>query len=211
MITSLIKKIPPNRIIFYIITLGFLPLGFVIFHGLKCSKELSSLQEKLHNTQQLILLKEQKQSFNQMVKNFYSQADHLYIDRNLETLPLLQSELGSLEKILNSQSFTGDPILEKRYEFLSKGENRLSFIEGSIQTGDGIQETAESLAHTIEIDEKDLKEILCRIEGMPYDSSPPLSSPPQFLITDFKLNRKKNADNNETFLLNLKLIKREFL
>lgn len=34
---------------------------------------------------------------------------------------------------------------------------------------------------------------------------------PQLIVTEFKLDKKKVSEKNETYLLDLKLIKREFL
>lgn len=207
--SSLFKKIPSQRVIFYLIVIGFVPFILTALQWTKNINSLSYLKDKIEHVQQNIYLKKQKQASDLMVKAYYADSDHLYIDKYLETLSLLSSESSALEKIISSQAFTGNPLLEKRYEFLTKGENKLTFVEGSIHTEEGIQETLESLSHPVEIDEHDLKEILFKIEGMPIDAKLP-PNPPQFLISEFKLNRKM-ADNHETFLLNLKLIKREFL
>lgn len=100
---------------------------------------------------------------------------------------------------------------KKRLEFLTGTSNDLTFTEGVVQSNPIFQETTETLVHPVEIDTKDLRTILAKIEGTTIGNETPSPNRPQLIILDFKLEKKHVTDKNEVFLLNLKLLKREFL
>lgn len=96
-------------------------------------------------------------------------------------------------------------------EFLTSEGNSLVFSEGVVQTFPLFQETTETLVHPVEVNATDIQKILARIEGLKIHEFSSGPHRPQLLITDFKLDKKKVNDKSEVYLLNLKLIKREFL
>lgn len=89
--------------------------------------------------------------------------------------------------------------------------NALVFSEGVVQSFPLFQETSETLIHSVEVNPSDIQKILARIEGTKMGEYRPGPHRPQLVITEFKLDKKKVNDKNEVYLLNLKLIKREFL
>lgn len=196
--------IPLSRLTLYIAIAALLPLFFVGYFYSKEKNEWNAVADQIMAVHSLSEKKARKQSLNNAIRKKYSDADCFYLDNQVESLAFLKKEREALENLIHNPSFTGNEAAEKRYAFLLGEVNRLKFTEGSVQSGEGLQETTEIQAHPIEVDTQDLKELLARLEG----NRP---GKPQLLITDFKLNKKMHSNGNQVFELNLKLLKREFV
>lgn len=207
----MLKNIPLSRAILYILCLGMLPLIFVIFMFFSQKNELEEFQDSLEAIQHQTLIKEKKQAVNMAVRQHFQDADHFYIDKHLETLVFLEPEIEQLQKIVQDKNFADDDRIKKRLEFLTGQGNALVFSEGVVQTFPLFQETSETLIHSVEVNPSDIQKILSRVEGVKMGEHRPGPHRPQLVITEFKLDKKKINDKNEVYLLNLKLIKREFL
>ena len=209
------KTIPMNRVIMYGLLIGLLPLIFVIFSYISQRSQLEDLQSSVEYIRHQAVIKEKKQALNLSVRQHFREADHFYIDKQLETLTFLEQEKELLEKISNDKSFANDERIKKRLDFLtgSGGNpgNGLVFSEGVVQKFPLFQETVETLMHPVEINTKDLQKILAKIEGVEMNDASPGPNRPQLFITDFKLEKKTINEKNQVFQLNLKLVKREFL
>lgn len=204
------KDIPKSRTLLYLMLLGVLPALLALFNFLPEKSRLEDLRLELQNMEQMALLREQRQGANIAVRNYFRDADHFYIDKHLETLSFLEPETESLQKLLNNKNLAGDEPIRKRVEFLTGTANSMTFSEGIVQSTLFFQETAETLVHPVEVNGNDIKNILARIEGIELTPYAPGPDRPQLLILDFKLDRKNISEKNEVFLLNLKLLKREF-
>lgn len=207
----MIKNIPLSRLLIYLMSLTLLPLAYLVLIFFSQKEQIEDLQNSLENLSHQVLIKEKKQALNLTVRQHFREADHFYIDKYLETLVLLEPEIEALQKITNDQGFADDERIKKRIEFLSSPANALTFSEGVVQSFPLFQETTETLIHSVEVNANDIKKILSRIEGVKIGEFSPGPHRPQLLITDFKLDKKKITETNEVFLLNMKLVKREFL
>lgn len=207
----MLKNIPLNRAVSYLLAIGLLPLLFVVFLFFSQKSQLEELNATLENLQQQAFLKEKKQALNASVRQHFREADHFYIDKYLETLVFLEPEIETLQKMTSDKNFADDERIKKRLEFLTTQANSLVFSEGVVQTFPLFQETMETLVHPVEINTIDLQKILARIEGVSIPPFTPGPNRPQLVVTEFKLDKKKVSEKNEVFLLNLKLLKREFL
>lgn len=207
----MLQNIPFQRALIYAMTACLLPLLFIVFQFYSKLNSVSDLEMRLEQVQNLALVQEKRQANNLTVINHYKDADHFYIDKHLETLTFLEPEIEALNKIVNHKNFPDDEIIKKRLEFLTSGGNSLKFSEGVVQTFPQFQETTETLIHPVEVDVDDLQKILARVEGIEIGSHQPPPNRPQLIVLDFKLDKKKSNDKNEVFMLNLKLLKREFL
>lgn len=205
------KNIPQSRLLFYVMLLGLLPL---LFTGVSILSQLSNVNEtesSLQLLQERVFVREKKQAVNRAVRNTFRDADHFYIDKYLETQTFLEPEIESLQKITSNKNYPEDEAVRKRLEHLSGQGNAMIFTEGVVQTYPLFQETTETLVHPVEINIADLQEILALVEGVEIGSYKPAPNRPQLLILDFKLDKKSPNDKNDVYLLNLKLLKREFL
>lgn len=207
----MLENIPKGRVLIYLMVGGLLPiLGAWFFISSQLS-DVSELQNEVLRVQERAFTREKKQSINMSVCGHFQDADHFYIDKNLETLVFLEPEIESLKSVLSKQNFSEDEQIKKRLEFLTSTANNMVFTEGVVQSTPIFQEVTETLVHPIEINVKDLQTILCRVEGIAIGDCVPPPHRPQLIILDFKLEKKNVSEKNQVFSLNLKLLKREFL
>jgi hypothetical protein len=204
------QNIPKTRLLLYFLVGGLLPILFVAIHFLSLQSSLDDLQMTLMEMQRTAALQEKKQAANIAVINHYEEADHFYIDKALETLTFLEPEIEGLQKLLTNKHLADDEAVRKRLEYLTGSPNDIVFAEGVVQSTPLFQETTETLVHPVEINQVDLQKILAKIEGIPIGPYLPSPNRPQLIVLDFKLDRKYIHDKNEVFVLNLKLLKREF-
>jgi len=208
---STLKNIPLPRAIAYLVCLGLLPLAFVVLLFVSEKTRLDEVETALENIQHQAWMKEKKQSSNLAVRQHFREADHFYIDKHLETLVFLEPEIEHLQKIVHDKNFADDERIKKRLEFLTSSANALVFSEGVVQSFPFFQETTETLVHPVEVNAADIQKVLAKIEGVKMGDIVPGLYRPQLIVTEFKLDKKKVSEKNETYLLDLKLIKREFL
>lgn len=204
------QSIPINRLITYAIILSFLPFLFVLISFYSRISYMDDLDEKLSQTERLALQQEKRQAQNLTVIHHFRDTDHFYLDKRLESLPFLENEVEALQKIVAHKNFTGDEDVKKRLDFLTSG-NYLRFAEGVVQTYPQFQETTETLIQPVEVNVQDIQKILAYVEGVKIDQFEAPKDRPQLIILDFRLDKKKLQEKNEVFLLNMKLLKREYL
>jgi hypothetical protein len=205
------ENIPFQRALVYAMVACLLPAFFVGAYLFFQMQALDQLGQKIDHVESLALQQEKRQATNLTVMNHFRDADHFYIDKHLEVLTFLDPEVEALQKITKHKNFNDDEVIKKRLEFLSGSGNSLRFAEGIVQTFPQFQETTETLIHSVEVNVQDVQKILALIEGITIGPYQPAPNRPQLAILDFKLEKKKNSDKNEVFLLNMKLLKREFM
>jgi hypothetical protein len=204
------SNIPQSRLLLYIMLLGLVPFFLLIFNFTSQLNQISTIQSMIANLQDKTYAREKKQAVNIAVRNNYRDADHFYIDKQMETLNFLESEIESLQKVISNKNYPDDENIKKRLDFLINSNNMM-FTEGVVQSNPFFQETTETLVHPVEVNVKDLRAILAKIEGVSIGQEVSGPNRPQMIILDFKLEKKHMAEKNEVFTLNLKLLKREFL
>lgn len=134
-------------------------------------------------------------------------ADPHYLDKYVETLTFLLPEIKRLEAIHNESP--DDEQIFKRLHFLKEGENRLLFSEEQIRSNELFREIEEKQQSPIELNEEDLKKLLCLLEGVTIWPYGPKEGKPQFIIKDFKLSKKELNSREKVYVVSLQLIKRE--
>jgi hypothetical protein len=204
------EKIPRNRLLIYGMLIGILPLLLAVVHFFSQQEMLDNLQSAVQQVKDKAFVIDKKQAINRTVIDHYREADHFYIDKYLETLVFLEPEIESLQKLVGNKNFAFDDTVKKRLDFLTNNNN-LILTEGVVQAYPQFQETLETLSHPVEVNVDDIQELLSRIEGVNIGEYTPPSNPPQLLILDFKIDRKSQSEKNETYNLNMKLLKREYL
>jgi hypothetical protein len=208
---KLISSIPLSRLTTYLLVAGLLPLICILLILFSQNQKISSMELVLDSVEQTAWTTERRQSQNNAVRQHYRETDHFYIDKHLETITLLESEIESLQKIASNTNVGQSEQVTKRLDQLTGPANSMQFTEGVVVTYPYFQETIETLSHSVEVNVNDLQNILAKIEGIEIGNYGPAPDRPQLIITDFKLEKKKVRDNNEVFLLQLKLLKREYL
>lgn len=206
----MLNSIPFTRALAYLMIACLIPAAFVGIHLFFSLNDLDRLDEKIDRVQTLALQQEKKQATNLTVMNHFRDADHFYIDKNMEVLTFLEPESEAIQKIMKNKNFTDDEVIKKRYAFLTGAGNSMRFSEGVVQTLPQFQEVTETLIHPVEVNVDDIQKILALIEGIQIGPYKPAALRPQLIILDFKLEKKTSTDKNEVFQLNMKLLKREF-
>lgn len=201
----------PRKWILYGSLLLLLPALFVVTSILSQRREVEELQQQILFLRQAVAVHDRKEAANNAIRSHFDNADHFYIDKHLESLALLERETEELQMIVLDKNFANDSRLNSRLQSLKGKENRIAFAEGVVQSHPLMQETVETLAHPVEIDIRDWKRILSRIEGVPLNGEPIPPGRPQMIITECKLDKKKISPQHEVFVLQLKLVKREFV
>jgi len=205
------SNIPQQRLLLYILLGGLLPVLLVGFYIMSGMRSIDNLTNNIFYINQLASAREKKQAVNLAVRNNFREADHFYIDKHLETLPFLEPEIESLQKVVTNKSFPDDENIKKRLEQLNGPDNDLIFTEGVVQSTPVFQETTETLVHPVEMNVHDIRTLLAKIEGINIGNETAGPNRPQLIILDFKIEKKTVTEGNDVFVLNLKLLKREFL
>lgn len=186
------------------------PLPFLYFLSLFYFhvQELNALEERLEiihfKALNLRLQKEKETSFFTQI----NQADHYYIDKNLETLSFLEPEIKKY-KTKSSEAETEDSLFN-RIKFLEES-NRLFFTEEGIRQNEQLQEVEERQQNPVEVNEQDLKKLLTLVEGVAIPPFTPKNNRPQLIIKNFELSKKTLSPQDHVFVVNMQLIKREKL
>lgn len=201
--------IPIKRAVLYLLLLGLCPLVGVFMYSSYKNQELDLLSYEIATTMEEALRKTQEERFNKAIKKQYIHADHFYIDNSIEKIPLLQSETEELQKALSQGFHTHEAQLKQRLTQLTNGQNVISFVEAPVKNYKRFQETMETLARPVEVDQHDLAVILSRVEGIRIGNNIPPPERPDLIITELKLEKKKGPVH-EAFLLYMKLLKREY-
>jgi hypothetical protein len=204
------SAIPFNRLIIYLCIAALLPAALVFFLFQKPMEERSRLIWQLQSATMRAKNFEMRQATNLALRSQFLEANHYYIDKQLESLSFLKPEAEVLQNLSRSNHLAENDGINKRVEFLTGKGNKLSFSEGVVQTYPYFKETVETLVHPVEINVSDMQQILSSIEGVKIGSFEPEPDRPQLIILDFKIEKKRIYPNNQVFLLNLKLLKREY-
>src|ERR1700722_12373718 len=119
----MLANIPQNRLILYIVILGLLPVLVAAINFYGDNTSIDEALDHLTHVQNLATLTERKQALNMAVKEHFTDADHFYIDKNLETLSFLKPEIEQLQVLVNNKYFAGDENVKKRLEQLTGPAN----------------------------------------------------------------------------------------
>ncbi len=140
----------------------------------------------------------------------YANSDPYFLDQKIESLLFLQNERQQIECLLRHPALPHKQSLQERHSFLSDSSNRLVFAEENIQTSGRMKETDEKLRRSVQVDEKDLQQLLALIEDIPVGPYLPLNGSPQLIIQDFRIKKIKTPLESEIFEIEMDLLKREF-
>lgn len=198
-----------NAALWIVLAVAPIPFFFFLmnfFFDIQKMNELEQEMERIHSRSVLsqeILRKESS------LLNSLKNPDHHYLDKHIETLTFLLPEIKKLEAI--SIENPQDEQILKRLQFLKEGGNALVFSEEQIRNNEIFREIEEKQQHPIEINEEDLKKLLCLIEGITIWPYGPKEGRPQLIIKDFTLLKKEISPQEKVFVVTMQLIKRENL
>ncbi len=129
-------------------------------------------------------------------------SDPRYLDRQLESLHFALPEIKKLEAMRADH-----PDVEKVIQRLK--EERLVFVEEAVRSNELFREVELRQQQPIEVNEEDLKRLLCLIEGVTIWPYGPKEGRPLFIIKEFKLSKQELPSKEKVFLIAMQLIRRE--
>ncbi len=202
--SSILSSIPASRLTWYALLLGCLPILLsILFASHRISEAerlLSSAQEKRQDVLQAL----QRQSVNRQTIYHYQDKDPFYLNKTVEAYHPLQREKAVLEQLQQYGSLPDFGHQERRYKYLSSGENNFNFIESAAMITPLLKETMEVQSKPVELDIQDLSTVLGYIESASH-----AENRPQLIVLDGSLERKKGYDQ-EVWAVSLKLLKRMY-
>ena len=170
-------------------------------------ERLQELEQTISVLQSQSLEVSSRQKKNDSCLAELTQADRSYLDKHLESLTLLETEMRRLQAVMQHQKESTH--LARRLEFLKSGENRICLVEEKRRSDNKLQEIEEKLQHPVEMNEEDLKKLLVLIEGVSINPYSPIQGRPQLIFRDFDLTKQMAPSEEEVYVIDLKLIKRE--
>lgn len=201
------KRLSHPLLPFLLLPLALLPSLCLIAHFFIRLNTCGDLENRIYALQRKSALLQLKKQEGEFFAKKLKSADHYYIDKHLENLTFLESDIRTLQVFI--QNNPEDERAKKRMQFLKEGANQLRFSEQNIKNLQGMQEVEEIQQYPVEMNEEDLKKVLSRIEDVTIASFCPGEKPPQLIIKNFELTRKKIKEQEQVYLINLQLIKRE--
>ncbi len=205
----MIYGLPTKRLLAYLMVLALFPVLLVGVYHYSQSAKISRTHQSVLTVLGKLRAQEMRQSTNNLVRLRYRDADRFYIDKNLETLSLRSSEIEALEAMLGRDSAADVGRLQQRLDFLRSDMNKLRFTESAVQTHANVQEVYESLARPVQVHRNDLCSILSLVEGSSLGDVEVPPHKPQLIVLE--LNLSSSHPNAGLDLLNMKLLKREYL
>lgn len=200
------KKIP---LFWTLIFAAPIPLILCLFHYVSKFQQLEELESEIQRIHIKTAHVEETRAKESAVLASLKNPDPHYLDKQLETLTFLLPEIKKLETL--QTDLPDDEQIAKRVQFLKEGGNRLLFSEEQIRSHESFRETEEKQQHIIEINEEDLKKLLCLIEGVTIWPYGPKEGRPQLIVTDFKLQKMERSISGQekVYAVSMQLLKRE--
>jgi hypothetical protein len=190
-----------------LLLLSPLPLLYFLVHHTVTVDYIKKLDEQVDI---LLTKKEQSDAVQKRQHSVLSslvQSDPFYIDKHLESLLFLESEIKKMEAVFSDTAL--DESSQKRLHFLKEGPNRLLFAEDKIRNKNKVREVMERQQHQVEMHEEDLKKLLCLVEGVTIWPYGPKEGRPQLVVQDLHLQKKRHDAQDHVFTVHLNIIKRE--
>lgn len=191
-----------------------LPVFIGSFYSFLQYKKIMNLEERFETAckkgKTALMRKKKREYFIQR----YTNANPYFLDEHIESLTFLGEEIRTLETLIQHPAIADKRPLEARLDFLTEGQNRLSFTEEAIRSSTFVKETEEKQRHPVQMNGEDLKKLLSLVEDLPIESSSVYEGQehrPQIIITDFRLETKQTPLKTNVFEVEMQFLKREFI
>lgn len=186
-----------------------LPFIYFLFQFVSGFQRLDQLEEEMERIHVRVLGTQEIERKESALLASLRHPNPRYLDEHIETLTFLFPELKKLEAIFLENPY--DEQLGKRLQFLKEGGNTLVFSEEQVRSNATFREVEEKQQHPVEMNEEDLKKLLCFIEGVTIWPYGPKEGRPQLIIKDFRLSKKILSSQEKVYVVSMQLIKRENL
>lgn len=181
----------------------FLVLSWIFLKHHQLNKQAQKLNY-LHN---IATTSKSRRDFNHEHIEKLKHSNPNFLSDELKTITFLKEEISQLEVYLKHVAFCQIPVLKERYDFLTKEENKLQFVQESTNNDNLIMESEEKLSHLVELSFPDLLNLLSKIEQVQINEFSPSDSSPLMIIKQIQF---KSSLSNTLLLTNLTLVKKDF-
>jgi len=186
-----------------------IPFFLLLLHFLSNLQTFNALEEEMHRIHTKSSHMQELQRKEGTLLASLKRYDPHYLEKNVESLTFLLSDIKKWEALQSENA--EDEQISKRLQFLKEGGNRLVFSEEQTRTNESFREIEEKQQHSVEMNEEDLKKLLCLIEGTTIWPYGPKEGRPQLIIKEFTLTKKEISPQNKVYIVSMQLIKRENL
>ncbi len=191
-------------------TLLLLPFFLCVVHFIYIYNQTEELSNRIQFLEQRYHRKEHQMKKEEAILDKIRHSQMGYLENVLGSLVFLSAEKQKWQ--LFSQQIEPSHPMKERVSFLENGSNTLEFIQSDLRKNALFQESEEKQKNAVEMNEEDLKTLLCYIEGSPIHPHIPQKNAPHLLIKSFKLEKKMIPGIMEkNYLVHMQLIKREAL
>jgi hypothetical protein len=212
--SALIEKIKANfplkgnffedKILVKVISLSLVSPILVLLVSLAFFYQQSLLDEKMDDLEKkvrsLVTLKKQEGKF----VNKFIASDINFLEHFVSTLSLLKEDAALIEKIGKQVNYQP---LKDRFNFLIGGENQIQFKPELVRRSTLYNEVEWKMAHRVEVNVKDIIQVVSLIEGVKMYQFVPNLVRPQLIIKNFSLESKGSV-KEANFFLNLEILQR---
>jgi hypothetical protein len=144
------------------------------------------------------ILQERKEKQNTALEQV-RHSNNKYLSEKVESTFLLSAQLPRIQALY--RNYPTNTVLQERLFFLQGDGNRLKFIPAQTREGFSFRETEFTLQTPVQMDEKDLKNILSDLEGFKQNK-------PIIIIKKFKLLKNSSEGGDCVYNIYIELIQR---
>lgn len=202
---KIFSSLPVQRLVFYMLSVLLLPIVVAYIYTQSLITNAHDTFQEFQRSELQIQQKIGQQKQNKAIIHKYAHKDPLFLHKNIESLPFLQTEIQALKKQLGVSCTPDDVALQRRLQTLLQTDNKCTFLETSTENGSFYKQIIETQNKAIEIDNADLETILQIIETEDETQK----EKPHLLVLEARLDRKKNL-LSDSWSLFLKILRREY-
>lgn len=175
--------------------------GFLSSRSDLIEMQLTKLEAKARF---LVRLKKER---NRFIQEFGS-SDANFLANYIESEVLLEKDITLLQEIQKISEYGSYKPINERVRFLTGEENKIHFEKVAEEVGGFFTQSHYKLAHPVEMNCDDVKNMLALIEGVKIDRHLPNPLRPQLIITSFDLTLKPQDNTNKVYFVNLEVMQR---
>jgi len=202
-LTLLVKKYSlysyPRSWILAVTSFCLILVLFVSSFYLKKRERLVLLEKELKDLKFQSVQFFEKEKEHELLRKKYSNGDPEFLEKTLSQLSFLQKEKDLLEILFSESSFGSYEPMQKRWIFLTSGENIINLKKTFEQQTPQYQETHYKFKHPVEVEKEDIEHILQIVEGEDKNA-------PQLILKDFFLEKKEEG----LYQIDMEIIQRVF-
>lgn len=204
-----LKKFPLNtKTLSWLSVLSIVPLIASFYFLYAKHQKIENLGEKVLFLQTKMEKKKQYYLQEARILSQIKNANPNYLQEHLSSMPFLIPEQQKWKMCLAQLGSSFET--QKKYASLNTTDNKIEFLENSLQKTPLFEEREFSQINSIKLNEEDLKNLLGSIEGDSTSSYQAPEGAPQILMTSFSLKKSTLPEMQEKiYIIQMQLLTRQ--